>query len=560
MKTKSAVALALFPALAAILTCANLPNQGGTDTGNARVTAMVYNPGGSPAVNAKVCFYRHDDDPRGSHAVDSTTTDNNGNYSKELDTGTYNILASLDTNATFQDSIIVSKGDTTRPPPDTLRSLGSISGKIDLQGTDDPRTVFILFMGSNTFTRPTDAQGNFTATNMAKGRYAVTLLTTLDDYDVMDTSFVITAGLDSVIPQPIVMTYTGIPIPKGLRIEYDTMMQIVTLYWNTPTTGSPVQGYNIYRKHQDSALVLLRPDWQDTVYHDSTGMQDITYQYRVAAVDTNTMEGTRSGVVGVTVVSAFPLLDSIITPFINSSQAHGFAIGKDTTIYVAAAGLNNFIRVVSKTGDSINVIGKGTFSQVYGIALDSKGNIYGADPDKSKIFKFSNNGAALDTITINQPGALSIDSMDNIFVVFSNGQGIMKCDTIGNKMDSAFFSTTPIGMGNLTIGSNGNLFIGNLTANKIFMYSSNLTIANSFTLTRNNHSLTELHAIDNKGNLYIRNTYNLQALEYLEWDVFTSTGSFVAKLQPGVGDFARVVDDRLFLMSQSGLRIYHIPF
>jgi hypothetical protein len=191
--------------------------------------------------------------------------------------------------------------------------LGSISGKIELQGTDDPKTVFILFMGSNTFTRPTDLAGNFTATSMAKGKYAVTLITTLDDYAVMDTSFVITAGRDSVIPQPIVMNYTGIPVPKGLRIEYDTMKQIVTLYWNTPTTGRPLMGYNIYRKHQDSALVLLRADWTDTVYHDSTGMQDITYDYRVSAIDTNTMEGTRSASVSVTVSPAFSITDTLFT-------------------------------------------------------------------------------------------------------------------------------------------------------------------------------------------------------------------------------------------------------
>jgi hypothetical protein len=385
-----------------IVQCVNMGT--GTQTGNPNVTAMLYNPDGSPAAQAKVCFYRHGDDPRNSHVVDSTYTDNNGNYKKDLDTGTYNILATLDANATFQDSIVVAEHDTARPPADTLRSLGSISGKIELQGADDPRTVFILFLGSNTFTRPTDLLGNFTATNMAKGRYQVTLLTTLDNYEVMDTSFVITAGRDSVIPQPIVMKYTGIPVPKGLRIEYDTMKQIVTLCWNTPTTGRPISSYNVYRRNVDSNTVLAQINTSpvmDTNFTDSTGVQDMTYEYQVAVVDTSASEGVKSAAVQVTVVSAFQFI-------------------------------KNFGTAGSGTGQSIGLAD---------IAVDAQGNYWTVDYNQNKVMRFDSTGSFISewvatgfTIGLHDPVGMDIDSQKNIYLSGWNGSSVQKYDSSGNLL------------------------------------------------------------------------------------------------------------------------------
>jgi hypothetical protein len=62
----------------------------------------------------------------------------------------------------------------------------------------------------------------------------------------------------------------------------------------------------------------------DTVYRDSSGVQDITYEYRVAAVDTFTTEGTRSAVVSVTIAAAFSVKDSIV---IDSGATEIFYLG-----------------------------------------------------------------------------------------------------------------------------------------------------------------------------------------------------------------------------------------
>ena len=117
---------------------------------------MLRNPGGSPAKNAKVVFYPVNYNPHTggldktatTATPDSTTTDNNGNYTITLDTGTYNMLANGDSGLAYQDSITTIKGDTVKPPPDTLKPAGTIQGIIQMQPGDDPRTVFILFMGT----------------------------------------------------------------------------------------------------------------------------------------------------------------------------------------------------------------------------------------------------------------------------------------------------------------------------------------------------------------------------------------------------------------------------
>jgi hypothetical protein len=546
------IVLTGLSAAVAVLFCVKCSPVAGTATETENITAMLYNPDGTPAAQAKVCFYRHNDDPRNNHAVDSTYTDNNGNYKKELDTGTYNILATLGTNATFQDSIIVIDGDTTRPPQDTLRSLGSISGKIELQGTDDPRTVFILLMGSNTFTRPTDLLGNFTATNIAKGRYPVTLLTTLDNYDVMDTSFMITAGLDSVIPQPIVMKYTGIPVPKGLRIVYDSMMQIVTLIWDKPTTGIVVQGYNIYRKHQDSAITLLRGDWRDTVYHDSTAMQDIAYEYRVTAIDTNTMEGTRSGAVGITVTSAFAFVKDIQLDSIGNNPS-SFVIGPDTSFYVA---FSRSVGVFNKTGQNIKIIGAGKTGNhdIYDFAIDSKEFVYIAC---GYIRKFNTTGDSVALWRIDYPGQILIDAQDNIFMTHGGGarDSITKFDTTGNILAG---DTIGSSTGSMAMDYNGRIFMQDCNSYpcRLLVYDNNLASKSYTSFSCSG----DLQAIDSSGNFYSRNG------EYV--NVYNNIGAPIGRWKATNPDgipFQRLLlsGGRIYILGETGggkIRVFSNPF
>jgi hypothetical protein len=459
---------ALVPAIA-LLRCAN-PSSGGTETGDGRVTAMLYNPGGTPAASAKVCFYRHGDDPRNNHAVDSTYADNNGNYSKNLDTGTYNILATLGTNATFQDSVVVIEHDTTRPPPDTLKTPGGIKGIVQLEEGGDPTTVFVLFMGANVFTTVQDAAGNFASGSIAKGRYQVKFLTTLDNYKPKDTVLSVTAGTVDSLQQPIILQYTGIPTPTGLAIIYDTLRQIVNLRWNKPATGRPLNGYNIYRKHQDSALVLLRADWQDTVYHDSTGIQDITYEYRVAAVDTNTTEGTKSAGVSVVIASYFVLDSTFGTTGSGQGQfdyPSDIAIAANGDIYIVD-NYNNRIQVFDSTMLYKRQFGNGILNGPNFISIDNIGQTFVAE--YNKIFVFNATDTLVDTITAAQ-GIYDLDAKDSTLYVITNGDSISLYSYDGTKKRSWECGVFNSCFG-IATGDSGKVFVSNSDQIKVMVYDT----------------------------------------------------------------------------------------
>ena len=493
---------------------------GGTEVGNPSVSAMLYEPDGTPAKNATVYFYRFGTDPRTglAAAVFSTTTNANGNYTALLDSGVYNILASKNNTATFQDSIKVFNDSTIRPPSDTLKAYGSISGKVLLQGTDDPRTVFVLFMGTNLFTMVQDSLGNFTAPGMAKGKYKVRLLSILDDYKPMDTSFVIKAGVDSVIPEPIRLQFTGIPVPQELRIQYDTLKQIVTLMWSK-TDSALVKSYNVYRRNIDSNTVAVRINASpvaDTVYRDSTGVQAQTYEYSIAAVNKNGTEGTKSASAVVKIVSAFEFLKTIP---LGGNDPFRFVLSKDSLLFVAFR-TDKIIKVYNQNGDSIRAFGQGQFNQPYGIALDSKGNIFVADP-VGKIIKFTKNGTKQADWLFDSPTDVAVDQNDKIYMLYANSQRIARLDSLGSKQDSIILTSQA---GRLILDAQGNLHVVDPTSLSVKTYGSNFAVQN----TLQNIPSNMLKAIDTNGNLYFQKygTVGQSSVDYV--NVISQVGAPVA--------------------------------
>ena len=437
MQKMTAIALCGGIVFLLAIQCAN-PGSG-TETGNPKLSGVLYNSDGTRAAGAKVaCIPRKHNPYDGSHSGgDSTTTDDTGAYKfKTMPADSYNILASTDTGFTYIDPVVVTGNANTTVPPDTLRTAGSMHGIVELEPSDDARTVFMIFMGTNMVRMPSNAAGNFAMNSLGEGKYRVRLLTTLDNYEVMDTSFVITAGRDSVLPQPIVMKYTGIPVPKNLRIEYDTMKQIVTLVWDKPTTGRTVAGYNIYRKHQDSALVLLKSDWTDTVYHDSTGIQDITYEYRVAAVDTNTTEGTRSAVVSVVIASYF-VVDTSFGAHGNSQgqfdRPSDIAIASNGDVYVVDFS-NNRVQVFDQSMQYKREFGGGILNRPYKVAIDTLGNAYVSASDT--VYIFDTTGVLFQQVPVNSSTIYDLTlNLIQLFVL-TNGDTVSSYSHTGVKIRS----------------------------------------------------------------------------------------------------------------------------
>lgn len=276
---------------------------GSTETTNTKIAGMLYNPKGSPAVNAKVLIVTVDHNPisryRKSPAiVDTALTDSNGNYSFDsLPGGYYNIFGEGDSGISYTDSILIKNDTGNNLLPDTLKEPGSLTGVIRLQPEHTSRTVLVLVFGSLTWTMPVDSIGNFTLANMAEGTYRVRFLTTLDDYNPLDTNLYIKAGMNDTLSDTLYMPFTGIPTPAGLSLEYDTSNQVVILSWNAVDT-SLIKGFYIYRKHKDSSDVRLNNTAViDTFFLDSLNggpPYNGTYFYYVTAIDKKGNEGLKS--------------------------------------------------------------------------------------------------------------------------------------------------------------------------------------------------------------------------------------------------------------------------
>ena len=444
MKPKSFITL-----LAAVLLLQCAPNPVANGSGSTTETATVYNPGGSPAVNARVRFYPVNHNPRAGLAkiattIDSATTDKNGNYAVTLDTGTYNMLVSGDSGLSYRDSITVTE-DSAKVPPDTLGAPGSIRGRIRLQPGDDARTVFLLFIGTNTWGTPDDSTGRFTAANMAEGTYRVRILTTLDMYLPKDTVLSVTAGKTDTLPHDIVLQYTGIPVPSGLKLSYDTLRQIVTLTWNKPTTGRAIKGYNMYRKHADStSFVKIAGVITDTVYKDSSAIQDQTYEYKVAAVDSQDNEGTKSQAANVVAVSAYTFVARFT--YQDSSPINVFDIETDSggNIYVLDKYKGDSSRVVKFTKSYLQDLTWPNM-RVYGepdLAIGDSGRLYLVNPSKGRIDILTEAGQIVDTIPnagifdngINAGGKLDVANQ-KIYVL--DVQGILRTFTIGGMLQDS---------------------------------------------------------------------------------------------------------------------------
>jgi hypothetical protein len=551
--TKTAVQWFLSTSLLAFAACSPVSNDGGTHTGNP-VASMLYNPDGSPAKHAKVIFYPVNYNPRtgglnktaSAGSVDSTTTDNNGNYTITLDTGTYNVLANGDSGLAFQDSITVTKGDTVKPPADTLKTPGTIQGIVQLQPGDDSRTVFILFMGTHTFTMPTDSMGNFTSDNMAAGHYSVRIITTTPNYKVLDTNLSVIAGTANVLPAPIVLQYTGIPIPEGLRINYDTLKQIVNLIWNKPANGRKVQSYTVYRKRSDSAsFVSIKAGVTDTVFSDSTGVQDQTYAYCVAVVDTQNTEGTKSAPIQIYLSIKDYRIDSIGVKGTGSGQLNrpqSAAANKSYYVIIdwqdpfpSAARANifdlqgNYIRTftVRQDTNSDNLIG-------IKCALDSTNTVYVVARDTTYTFDITGNILAKNPVAIREilystDAIIKTGSAPQVIAINGNlvmVRNLMNGDTVSQfSIDGSYGGLSSV----LSIDYNGNYFLGAYNGGYSYLKCGPTgTVLATWDSTVSKYmkfNVPQEIATDSAGRVYIDDAGNSRIM------VFSNTGEYIGQCE-----------------------------
>lgn len=329
--------------LVALLTCSEPTSSNGTGstTETAVIRGTLYaSDGVTPAAGARVSIRPRttlaDTSglglPKGLADTATVTTDDSGQFvfDSTLDTGTYVIEGTSGNDGVLMDSVTVQNSDSTVDlPADTLLPVGALKGVVKLTEGGDPRKVFVLAFGIDRFAS-VDSLGRFRFQNLAEAAYDLRIISSLDDYGVLDMSAVAVSSADTTDLDTLELPFTGIPTVKSLSLSYDTLKQIVTLTWNRADTGL-VSGYNVYRQHVDSGLVKLNSAViADTVFRDSTALQDNAYTYQVKSVDKNGNEGLLSGEVGVEVVSYFSTVDSL--SMLAANSLNSIALGRDGSL------------------------------------------------------------------------------------------------------------------------------------------------------------------------------------------------------------------------------------
>ena len=514
------------------------PTAGGTNTGNSTIAGVLYNPNGSRAANAKVRAITVDHNPITNFenritAIDSTFTNDSGGYSFDsLPEGFYNIFGEGDSGLSYNDSFFVLEDTVNVFPDDTLENPGTLRGVVRLQPGDDSRTVIILMFGTKTWEAPTDSIGNFALVNMAAGSYHVRFLTTLDDYDPLDTNLIIRSGMDDTLSDTLYLPYTGIPVPTGLTLSYDTLKQIVTLTWNKCDTNL-VKGYNIYRKQSDSDFVKINPALiKENTYSDSSVVQDESYEYKITAVDNGDNEGKKSEGVVVVVVSGFELVDSIIIGFSTPPNLRTFEMDSSLNFLIPMGdtGYGDFITVFNQSGDSIRAFGEGNFSNdLKLVRIDSKENAYCSARSSQRVVKFDPSGVFLLEWDTRSPDKMAIDNQDNIFIISSSHDELIKYDSSGTLIGSVDYPNAE-NNGKMVIGPNGKIYDASYADENIRVFNNDLTSDTALTLSFGETALYRIHDIDGDGNFYIADSKQLAEYIYaFTFYIYNSNGQFMAR-------------------------------
>jgi hypothetical protein len=320
--------------------------------------------------------------------------------------GLYNVQGS-DTagNISFRDSLSVpDRDDTTLYIVDTLRPTGAVKGVILLEfGADHGGTM--VYVPGTPYITGTDAGGSLFMGDLPEGDFTLVIVPAHPDYGVSYQGVSVASGATSDIDTIVLKRVRGrLFAPGNFGITYDSLLQEVMLSWSADTSGR-AKGYNLYRKQADSGYVLANSTFiSDTVFVDGWDnglLQDETYAYKLATVDSTDLEGEFTNEDTVIIASVYELIDSVTLDI----EPKDIAVDGEGNIYIT----DGEIQVVKY--DS-------SFNKLFTIPLPP------------------------DSITLKNPAGIAVDDSNYLYVAGENG--ITKFDKDGNFV-KRFWDYTNLG-------------------------------------------------------------------------------------------------------------------
>jgi hypothetical protein len=259
---------ALFIVLCSLLLACS--ESGGTnDETTIRTSAIVYEPDGKTPADSVMVKIFDAASVDGKYASIQITSSDGRFYLDGLPVGRYVIWFQKDSLVTCQNPVVIALNDTDLHN-DTLAYSSTVSGIVGVQPQDDPRSVTIQVIGLDKYFNNTGSDGRFTMKNMAAGTYTLLLRSTEPHYTPTTAEVTITPGATVLLKDTLWLTYTGIPVVKGLQVVYDTAAGRVRISWNSSNYRG-FEHYCIFRDFYDSANYSISPITAtvDTVYYDT---------------------------------------------------------------------------------------------------------------------------------------------------------------------------------------------------------------------------------------------------------------------------------------------------
>ncbi|MDD2789857.1 MAG: SMP-30/gluconolactonase/LRE family protein [Sulfurimonas sp.] len=312
--------------------------------------------------------------------------------------------------------------------------------------------------------------------------------------------------------------------------------------------GRTLADYNIQKEqtlHMFAKITI-------TSIPETNATQDVAYSYELNAtdVDGDTLTWSATNLPSWLELNTSITTPSSLTTLVSGLNAPiGVAVDSSGNVYIA----DPVDKVIKKrdTDGNITILVSG-LSGPFGVAVDSSGNLYIADTYANSIKKRDTNGNVTTLVDsgLSYPHGVAVDSSGNIYIADSFNNVIKKRDTNGvvtTLINSGLFSPRVV-----SVDSSGNLYIADYGNNAIKKRDINGTVT---TLINSELNAPYGVAVDSSGNLYIADTNNNKIKK-------RDTNGVVTTLVSGLNNpYGIAVDSsgNLYIPSGNEIKMYSAP-
>lgn len=231
--------------------------------------------------------------------------------------GLYNIHATAENKAVLVSEVAITNESTVPIEDVVLRTPGTISGTIHLNGKTDHREAVLLLIGTNRYTVPSDTEGHYTFNSLAPAKYRLKALTTGSEYIAAETAVTVSSGTTTILP-PIHLFTKSPPSIHSLTTTYDTLLSVATLSWEPPDT-SCIIGYNIYLNlPEDLSPIAQLPASTASFSYDLLPAPCSTFSFVVTTFDKNNNESNPATAEMISRTDCLSLVNKQIFPPVSS--------------------------------------------------------------------------------------------------------------------------------------------------------------------------------------------------------------------------------------------------